>query len=183
MAAEINHPLMSSEERVFVEGYLSETTVALEWGCGNSTLWFGRRCRRWLSVEHDYAWAARVAKMLPPSHSIHLLYSPPDEPVIPVLDDPAGYPDGYAEAFRSYIRAPGDRAVKKVCDGDFDVVLIDGRARLFCAEYAIGHPRMKKAVILIHDFRPRKRYWPILDRCRVIGSVETGRSIVALQVV
>ena len=98
-----------------------------------------------------------------------------------LLDDAAGYPDRYAKVFRSYIRAPGDRAVKAVCEQEFDVVLIDGRARLFCAEYAIKHPRMRKAVILIHDFRPSKRYCPILDRCRIIGSVESGRSVVALE--
>ena len=179
----LNAPYMSGDEQAFVAGFLSGKTVALEWGSGNSTTWFGARCRKWISVEHDYAWAARVSMTLSPSDSIHLFYAPPDEPVIPVLNDSATYPDYYAGAFESYIRAPGDPALETVCDEDFDVVLIDGRARLFCAEYAIGHPRMKKAVILIHDFRPRKRYWPILDRCRIIGSVESGRSVVALEVV
>ena len=54
---------------------------------------------------------------------------------------------------------------------------------LWLRAYRNHHSEVRRAVILIHDFRPRKRYWPILDRRRIVGSVESGRSVVALKVV
>jgi hypothetical protein len=38
---------------------------AFEYGSGNSTRWWASRCRALTSVEHDPAWHAKVAKLLP----------------------------------------------------------------------------------------------------------------------
>ena len=91
------------------------------------------------------------------------------------------YHPGYAAAFASYIHAPADPAVLAECPDGFDLILIDGRARLYCAHFAIQNLWKPKTTILIHDFRPRRRYWPILEDCRVVDAIESGRTMVAVK--
>jgi hypothetical protein len=175
-------PLMSADEQGFLREYLTERSRVLEWGSGGSTVHFSPACLSWLSIEHHHEWAARVQAAVPADGRVSLLYVPPDRPVIPILDDSKGYTKGYEEAFDSYAQAAlSPAAMAAGGENGFDVIVIDGRARLFCALLCLKHDHLKRATILFHDFRPRPRYWPILNHCEVIGSVETGRTMVALR--
>jgi len=101
-------------------GLVTPGTRVFEYGCGGSTAWLSRRTAHVHAVEHDPAWAERCRALVGPS-TVDLrcipcggdwLEAPPDD---------------------AYVMAPlaGDGAV-----GPFDLVIVDGMARLPCLEVA-----------------------------------------------
>ncbi|SRR6266699_3797431 len=123
--------------------YLSKHVLpghrVFEWGCGGSTVWLARRGIVVTSVEHDPAWAAKVADCCPEA----------DVRLIP------GTQDGH---FRSEpeLRDRGqhffDRYVAEIDhldDQSVDIVLVDGLCRLECIRR--GAPKVKPGGMLIVD--------------------------------
>jgi hypothetical protein len=80
---------------------------AFEFGGGNSSRFWSRRCRSLTTVESDRAWHATIAADALPSHEVLL------------EDDPARYADAITRGDRRY-----------------DLIVIDGRHRRACAERA-----------------------------------------------
>lgn len=93
----------------FLEPRLRDTHRVFEYGSGNSTRWYAQRAAKVVAVEHDEAWAGRIAPLL----------APPSE----VLTRPEG--DEYVNAVRGR--------------GPFDLVVVDGieHLRPACAEAAL----------------------------------------------
>jgi predicted O-methyltransferase YrrM len=112
----------------------------LEWGAGSSTLYFPARMpflERWLAVEHDEAWAKRVADgNRDPRVEVRFV-----RPNRTPWTDPEG--DGAVDDLLDYLAAPATEA-------PFDLVVIDGRARRVCLERAYDLVTPEGAVIL-HD--------------------------------
>ena len=165
-------PLMSDAEIAFVKGFLNDTTVALEWGSGGSTLEFSPLVKSWLSIEHDEAWYSKVQAVITDFCKISLLLVPVN---IPAFFDGHDYPLGYRESFSNYVSAAKDY-------GPLDFILVDGRARLDCA--MLGLQLLNPGgVLVIHDFFPqtRKRYASILKYANIVDWLVEGQSIVALQ--
>jgi hypothetical protein len=91
----------------FLEPRLQPQWTVLEWGAGNSTLWWARRVKRVLSIEHDPAWHRIISTHLPANATIALACNEDD-----------------------YVRAVDP--VEK-----FDLIVIDGEHRNRCARRAI----------------------------------------------
>ncbi len=152
---------IKKEEADFLKSFLNKNQVVLEWGSGWSTLEFSKYVKEYYSIEHDAEWYERVRAQALENTKIY--YAPPQtedfkwEPV---------YRSGSEEIFKDYIRYPRFLASlgKK-----FDIVFVDGRARLFCALEALNLIN-DGAVIFIHDF-DRHRYWDVLKKYRIIGIV------------
>ena len=154
-----------------IERYLQPHFRVLEWGSGGSTVRFAQRCAEFHSVEHDSVWADKVRATAGPTASVHFI--PKDYPCKVIH---AGeYHAGYEGAFQSYIRFP--RSLGK----RFDAVIVDGRARLFCAREAVKNLLSPSGLLFIHDFWIRPRYHPILDACEVVDSIKIGQGLVVLQ--
>ena len=87
--------------------YLSELDfskdVIFEYGCGSSTIFWAQRARKVVSIEHDAAWASKIAKVAPSNVEIFVL--PP------------------ATDYAAALLASG---------GNFDVIVIDGIYRAKC---------------------------------------------------
>jgi hypothetical protein len=99
-----------------LESWLRPDDVGFEWGSGRSTVWFARRVRRLVSIEHDPAWYETVRERLARAG---------------LLDrcDCRLEPDGRDETPNSrYVRA-----VEEVLDNTLDFALVDGVARVHCA--------------------------------------------------
>lgn len=90
-----------------------------EFGAGNSSLFWGRRAARVVSVEHDRGWYERLRPRLPAGHALHL------------VEDPAAYPQTLAGR-----------------PEEFDVVVIDGIERRACCAPAVSRLRRGGLVIL-----------------------------------
>jgi hypothetical protein len=91
----------------------------LEWGSGNSTLWWAKRCRNVVSIEHDPKWLDTLKSSLPSNTSIRL------------ITDAA-----------NYVSRAGDE-----CEL-FDIIVIDGLYRYDCSIQAVKHLRPGGMIIL-----------------------------------
>ncbi len=92
----------------FLERVLGDDLCVFEWGAGNSTLWWARRARKMVTVEHDPQWYARVKQAVPDHVDLRLRTAD----------------TGYAAE------------LSRTADVRFDVVVIDGEARNDCARAA-----------------------------------------------
>lgn len=98
----------------------------LEWGAGNSTLWWAARGADVFAVEHDPAWAAALQPRLAawPRVRLHRATGPAD-----------------------YLEAPRQAA-------PFDLAVIDGEDRLGCAQAALALVRPGGAILLDNSEQP-----------------------------
>lgn len=152
---------MSGEEIALVETFLRPDMRVLEWGCGGSTVFFAPKVKEYISVEHDPNWWRRFRSS---GLDIRLV-----EPLraVPQLRN---YVPGYYQAFQHYVEAPRRWA-------PFDAVLIDGRARLFCAIEALQHLLKPDGLLFFHDFFARRRYRPFLLWSEPIAEVRSGQTL------
>ena len=100
-----------------------------EYGCGASTLWWASRVRRVVAVEHDEAWARKIAAEAPPNVSVRHVPLDPDGPY----------------------------AADALAHGTtFDIVVIDGRRRVQCTPHAIR--ALDDAGVVVFDNTDRAEY-------------------------
>jgi hypothetical protein len=128
-----------------------------EWGSGASTVWLARRAASVTSVEHDPAWARRVAPMLPGNVALRVV-----EPG-PVRGEPgevrSAKPGADRHDFRHYVDAID---TIDAGPGGFDLIVIDGRAREACLDRAVE--RLAAGGMIVLDNVDRARYRDALAR-------------------
>ena len=135
---------------------LKPSQDVLEWGSGGSTLFYSKFVKSWNTIEHDLAWAKQVSKKKIPNVVYHS---------VPVTWDTVGrWPDdGDYETFKDYVEFP------KSLNRQFDVVLVDGRARVACAYSVIRNNLLKpNGVVIIHDWE-RKYYKEVLKSFNIVA--------------
>lgn len=122
-----------------------------EYGSGASSLWLGRRAAEVLTVEHDARFVDFLRPVLTGVPSVTLL-NVPARPASPT--SPARTPSqrkGYADMdFTAYVHSIDD------VPGDFDLIVVDGRARTACLEQA--RSRLADGGMIIFDNSNRPRY-------------------------
>ncbi len=147
-------PWMTAEEIDLLARTVRPWHRVWEWGSGGSTLWLASRCKAVTSVEHNATYAARAVLNAP--RNVSVLYVPPDGPY-----EEGGVDDGDLTTFRDYVESPR---------GTSDVYLIDGRARVACAQWirerAPFGPTDETRVFL-HD-AGREQYAPIFEAWDVV---------------
>jgi len=129
----------------WLRSYLRPSMAVFEWGAGGSTVFFARRVARVVSVEYDAVWGDAVAARLRAQGlgNVELRLLPPE----PGEDGElyrSSAPEFSGMSFRRYVQSVLDHA-----DGTFDVILVDGRARLGCVMTAL--PKLKEDGVLILD--------------------------------
>lgn len=146
-------PWWTFESADLVSDFLDDRPDArvFEWGSGASTVWLGRRSATVTSVEHDRAWADTMAGVLPGNASLKVV-----EPVPSSDGVQSGKPGFEGLDFSSYVGAI------EATDGDFDLIVIDGRAREVCLERAL--PRLADDGLIVLDNVDRARYREAIDK-------------------
>jgi SAM-dependent methyltransferase len=153
----------------FIDGWLTRAHTVFEWGSGGSTLFFSARAGKVFSVEHDAGWHSAVRERLAalPNTSFSLI-----EPEAGAADD-TGFGSGARGlaglSFRHYVEA-----IAAHPDGAFDLVSIDGRARMACLRAAI--PKVAPGGLLLLDNANYPRYAADLAALRA-GPLATWREI------
>jgi hypothetical protein len=126
---------------------------ALEWGSGASTVWLAPFCDEVISIESDANWASSVAESIPPQVALVT-------PDIPRVSDNRAVRSkrwGFRHLdFRHYVNAPD------TLSGQFDLIVIDGRAREACFEKALG--LLAPDGMILFDNTNRRRYRRVLSR-------------------
>jgi len=162
----ITRPWMHDREIELIRNHLDWQDTVLEWGGGGSTVYFPKFTnKKYYSIEHDKEWAEELKSQLPPNVDLH--YVPWDAPrTIPTQ----------RSQFETYISHVDTLGVDK-----FDKVLIDGRARGWCAEYVLKYLH-KDSIIFMHDFWERPQYHVVFEWYDEVDSVkDTPQTIVALK--
>jgi len=151
----------SENESLFFLNHIKKTHKVLEYGSGSSTKEISTLCKSLVSIEHQESWYNDISKNI--EKNTNIILCKPFK-----LYEEGTFNDGTYDEFKEYIEAPLDY-------GKFDIILIDGRARVECAKF-IEKVSDKNTLIFIHDFTPRlddHNYKEIFKYLNLIESVET----------
>ena len=140
-----------------VEAFLADRgdrCRVLEFGAGASTLWLARRCKEVHSVEHDIEFADQLAPLLEdhPNVTLHKVAAVRTHGVPAVPSQRRGHEH---LDFAPYV------AMADEIGGMFDLVVVDGRARVASLRAAVPH--LAEDGVLVFDNANRKRYHPGID--------------------
>lgn len=163
--SDLESPWMEGSEIALLDRWLEGRDRVFEYGSGGSTVRWANG-REWYFVEHDEKWFTKVTSVLARRNmAAHGVMIRPSAEVKVCFK--GEYPAGYLEQWESYVHAPLQFG------GEFDAVLVDGRARLACGQFAARKLLKPDGVILWHDFwkKDRERYHAILDECEVVEKV------------
>lgn len=137
---------------------LTKDMVGLEYGSGNSTLFLAARLKHLVSIEHDEGWFEKTRKNLSElnlTNVEYVLIQPG-----PITKPEYSFWDEHELDEREFtVRAEYTHYfsyVRKFPNDHFDIIMIDGRARIECALNAI--PKLKPGGIFVLDNSDRKRY-------------------------
>ena len=141
----------------FLSSHLRTEMRICEYGVGGSTLFFVDRVSQLISIEHHPKWAERLKTYMPRSEAEHwhihvitpkLVELPSELGSSDYLSDD---PEYKGMSFENYVRM-----IDGYPDDYFDVVQIDGRARVACVKHAVS--KIKRNGFLILDDAHRERY-------------------------
>lgn len=119
-----------------------------EYGSGASTIWLARRAESVISIEHDLPWHEVVSAHLVPFSSAKLrLIGADAEPVAGYVSEKRGWE---GRSFQRYVSAIEEET------GQFDLIVIDGRARAACLAHAVK--RLAPGGMILFDNSQRERY-------------------------
>jgi protein-L-isoaspartate O-methyltransferase len=152
---------MTEKEKSFLIENLKNDQKLLEWGCGTSTIEFARTVKEVHSIEHNEEWFINIKNELLENKNANLYLCKPD------TEYHEGGHCGTYEQFKTYITTP-------INLGKFDVILIDGRARVECSKIC-EQVSNNNTLIFVHDYRQRynnENYKEIENYLSFISEVE-----------
>ena len=169
-------PLMHKFEYEFIEKYLNSDDILLEWGSGNSTIYFSGLVKKVMTLEHDIDYYNQTENTINAFDikNIENLY-------IKTKNGPPTKEYRY-ECLEEYINYPKNNNL------EFTKVLVDGRGRKFCA-LSILDMIDESCIIFIHDFNHNdvegyeddEYFEDILNNYDIIERITDGQGIVALK--
>lgn len=113
----------------FIKDKIDKDFTVFEWGSGNSTVWWAKRAKEVISVEHDIEWFTEVNERIS-GENVSLIYHP------------LKYGEEYCKEVLNY--------------HDIDVVVIDGRDRVNCTFNSVDS--LSERGIIIFDNTDRIEY-------------------------
>jgi hypothetical protein len=167
------NPWMSDTEIAKIKKYLDPKYTFLEWGSGGSTIYFSKFVKQYISIEYDINWFNQINLYIKNEdiNNIKYIYCPPDNDILlPIYTDRSEEKD-----FISYVNI-----VDTLSKNQYDIVLIDGRSRVNCANKILKYIH-KQSIVFIHDFFNRPKYFSVLDNYDLIDSVTDGQSLAVLK--
>ena len=159
------------------DAILNKEMKGFEFGSGGSTIFFSKRAGQLISLEHDVAWHTQITKRFEDLQVKNVDYylvekdadnSKPS--LIGKRNDDYTVPFTPATCYLNYYSF-----IDRFADESFDFIIVDGRARVECAEHAI--PKLKKGGILILDNSERLRYKPVHDTVKNWKAVFTTNGL------
>jgi len=149
--AELEVPWWSYGAIAHVDGWLaarSRPIRVFEYGSGASTVWLAKRADEVHSVEHHRGFGEMMADALGALPHVSLRIVEPTASAHPVVGSAKEGHQGLD--FQAYVDAID------AVDGEFDVVVVDGRAREACLAKAVD--RLAPGGIVVFDNSRRQRY-------------------------
>jgi len=130
--------MMESTSVKLLCDFMSADKDVLEWGSGGSTNFFSQFVKHWDTVEHDAVWASKIKQQALKGVDYHS---------VPINWKASTRRDGNYDEFKEYVEFP------KTLNKQWDVIFIDGRARVACAESVLRNHLLKKdGIVVVHDW-------------------------------
>jgi hypothetical protein len=170
-------PLMHDFEYKMIEKYINKDDVFLEWGSGNSTIYFSGLVKKLITIEHDLSYFKQIdstIKMFDIKNIDNILIVSKVN-LIPTKEN-------RYKVFEEYINYPKNNNL------EFTKVLVDGRSRKHCA-LSILDMIDENVIVFIHDFNHNDvegysddtYFDEILEHYDIVERVTDGQGIVALR--
>jgi predicted O-methyltransferase YrrM len=159
--ADLDVPWWTYRAIDIVDAWLGERTRPIrvfEYGSGASTLWLSRRADEIYSIEHHRGFGESIGPVLAERSNIdfRIVEAVPSEtPVVPSAKEGHSALD-----FADYVAAIDD------APGEFDLIVIDGRAREACLRAAL--PRLAPDGMIVFDNSRRARYETAIREADVV---------------
>ena len=154
-----------------VERFLAgrDDARVFEFGAGASTVWLARRVTSIVSVEHDASYLEVVERLIAGYDHATLRLVPPERPSEGQTPRVTSERKGFEGLdFEDYVASIDDAA------GPFDLIVIDGRARVACLRRALPH--LADDGVIVFDDVHRRRYAPALHHPELDAEVLHGRT-------
>jgi len=126
-------PNLAKGAILFLDGWLKDTDICLEYGAGHSTAWFAQRVEKIISIENRRGWYEKIQGETAKYHNVQICLIEPGRDMI------AG-----REVSWDYVSQ-----VNEFAPETFDFILNDGWARSYVAVRAL--PLLKKGGIFCWD--------------------------------
>jgi hypothetical protein len=149
-------PWITQSALEWMEMYLRPDMKVWEWGSGGSTVFFAGKTASVVSIEHDRPWYEKVRATLDERgvRNCDLRCIEPVPASGGDLDEESLWASGLPRyshlTFRRYINA-----INEFPDRHFDLVFIDGRARMGCLHAALEKVSEAGALVLDNSEYPR----------------------------
>ncbi|MEM6827211.1 MAG: class I SAM-dependent methyltransferase [Pseudomonadota bacterium] len=149
---ELDLPWWNVEATREIEAFLAARPEArvFEYGSGASTVWLARRAHEVITVEHDGDWLRKFERQTRGFDHVNLLHRSIENS-----------PEAYVNAIDEF-------------EGDFDLIVVDGRHRNACLERSA--PRLKADGIVLYDDSGRSRYRSAIEGIDLVETQHYGRS-------
>lgn len=134
---------MRPDEVEFLESFLNKDTIVLEWGSGQSTLYFSQFVKKWISVENIFYWYKKISEETGENVTVKYSRNP-----------------------KNYIARADYVIIDKA-----NLVFIDGRKRVACGEKLLRFID-RNTIVLVHDWQ-RQRYHELKEWYEVVKVVNT----------
>lgn len=142
----MNEPWLPYLAAEYLDWWLKPEMTVFEWGAGASTGWLAKRVKKVVSVEHDPQWIMGLRD------NIEFRNIAPENGELG--DNPAN-PHHYRSRPIGGVNFKQYACAIDVYD-QFDLIIVDGRARASCIYHAI--PKVKKGGFIIIDNTERPYY-------------------------
>lgn len=176
-------PWISIPAIKFIEGKINPSMTIFEYGSGGSTLFFARKAKSVISIEHDHGWFESVSgamKNKGVNNCNYCLIEPEkfgislsEEELYQKASDPVQYTslslinrEYRGKNFKKYVSS-----IDQYPSSYFDFILIDGRSRPSCFMHAMN--KVKKGGYIIWDNTDQKHYLSVVNS---ISKIEYRRS-------
>lgn len=149
-------PFLPFPARIWLESYLKPEMSVFEWGSGGSTLFFAKRVKALVSVEHDKGWYNRLSSALTNQGISNCRYILHEPQVISDTESPSAGNIAYMSTLNEYQGVSFGNYVKAIDeypDGTFDLIIIDGRSRIACISHALSKVRPGGCLMLDNSER------------------------------
>ena len=148
----------NTKELDYLKKHVDANKTVLEYGPGDTSKMLINICKSLHSIEHNQHYYNTIKNTFLPYKNFYCYYKSPNKKYT------EGGHDGTFDEFEDYVTLPIDLNIK------FDVIIIDGRARVECAK-TCEKTLNKDGVIFIHDIE-RKDYNECFDILNYIETVD-----------
>jgi hypothetical protein len=172
-------PWLTPGSILFFEEWLTKDMKGAEYGSGISTLFFAKRSKQVVSIEHYKPWHDKVVDLFQEENITNVDYKfiSPEEELRETYDtsvfeqfDLMQYSD-----FILWKYAPYYSALNSFSDSYFDYIIVDGRARPECVFHAIA--KLKQGGLMVLDNSERSRYSIVFDRLSSWSNFTTSNGL------